>query len=139
MRLLFRILILMLLALIAYNYFLGSDEEKADSQQVVESAKQLGQSLIDMVVAERERFSEGKYDEMRDNIGSSIGFLKERGDELNISDSQLDSLDSEKVNLDSMIQRLDGMTEDSEEAENLQEQINQKINELVRKMDELVN
>ncbi|TVR85309.1 MAG: hypothetical protein EA411_13145 [Saprospirales bacterium] len=138
MRLLIRIAILLLLALIAYNYFLGTEDEQAESQQVVENARQLGQSLVDMVVSERERFSEGKYDEMRDRIGTSIGFLRERGEEFNISGKEFSALDEEKNELDSMIRQLDDMTKTGEESEQLEENIRTRIDRLIERMEQFI-
>ncbi|TVQ47610.1 MAG: hypothetical protein EA362_06345 [Saprospirales bacterium] len=103
MKTIFRLLIIAIIALIVYNYFYGDETEKETSAQVVDHARQLGQSLWEMIRVEKDRFSDGKHQEIVDNIGSTIGFIRDNREAMNISDSQLMELEKHQNELDSLI------------------------------------
>ncbi len=120
MKTIIKLLIIAILALILYNYFYGDETERETSAQVVDNARQLGQSLWDMIRVEKDRFSDGKHQEIVDNIGSTIGFVRDNRDAMNISDSQLMELEKHQSELDSLItnhsEEIDGEKQISEEA-----------------------
>lgn len=129
--------LILLIALIAYNYFFGDQTERADSERVVESIQELGSSVVGLVVSEKERFSEGKYDEIVDKIGNSIGLLRARKDDLNLTDEELGILEMEKAEIDSMVQKIDSSGNNQLETEDAVEKVNLKIRELVDKLKTL--
>lgn len=137
MRFILRLALILLIALIAYNYFFGDQTERADSERVVESIQELGSSVVGLVVSEKERFSEGKYDEIVDKIGNSIGLLRARKDDLNLTDEELGILEMEKAEIDSMVQQIDSSGNSQLETEDAVEKVNLKIRELVDKLKTL--
>lgn len=137
MRFILRLALILLIALIAYNYFFGDQTERADSERVVESIQELGSSVVGLVVSEKERFSEGKYDEIVDKIGNSIGLLRARKDDLNLTDEELGILEMEKAEIDSMVQKIDSSGNNQLETEDAVEKVNLKIRELVDKLKTL--
>lgn len=139
MRFLLRLALLLLIGLVAYNYFFGDESEREESTQVIESVRQLGSSVVDLVVSEKERISAGKYSEVMDKAGNSIGMMRENKEEFNIQDSELESLERDKMEIDSLIYSLENHAEGESEEESYSELITSKIQDLMQKLKELTN
>ncbi len=73
---LIRLAVLVVVVLIAYNYFFGNQEEKETAQNIVNEFVDLGKSVGDLIKTEKEKFDAGKYDEALDKIGNFIDGLK---------------------------------------------------------------
>ena len=59
---LFKVAVIVVVALLGYNYFLGDAEEKAQSREIVGKVGDLGKDAWDLLKSEREKMREGKYD-----------------------------------------------------------------------------
>ncbi len=59
---LIKIGVLLVAAVIGYNYFLGDAAEKESSQKIVDGVKEIGKSVGGVIKSETEKFSEGKLD-----------------------------------------------------------------------------
>ena len=79
---LIRLGIFLVLALLGYNYFYGTVEEKAQSKEIVHDATQLGKKLFSKVgkllKSEKAKFDDGKFDEAIGNVRNAIGDLKDK-------------------------------------------------------------
>jgi len=64
--------LVVVIALIGYNYFLGTPEEKESSRKIIDGVKEVGKSVGTVIQSETEKFSEGKMDRVIDDLGSSI-------------------------------------------------------------------
>lgn len=138
MRFIFRLLILILLALIAWNYFMGTEDERADSEQVVESARQFGESIINLVVAEKDRFSEGKYEDIRSRLEISFNALSNRAGELNISEEELKGLESERLRIDSLMRNIEELKKSDQEIGELENQFENRLSDLIQRLEGLI-
>lgn len=82
LKTLIRLGVFLVLALLGYNYYYGSVEEKAQSKEIVHDAAQLGKKLFtkvgSLLKSEKEKFDDGKYDEAIGNVRHAIGDLKDK-------------------------------------------------------------
>lgn len=131
MRYLFRTLVKLILiaaiAIIAYNYFLGNDQEKQQSEKIVEDIKDVFNSVKDLAISEKEKYHEGKYDNLLDKLKEGSEFLKENIDKLSKSDQEEVKKQSEELEEDfkKFNEDIDSLDEDT---------INEKIEELLGKL-----
>ena len=68
MRTLIKLGLLLVVGLLAYNYFLGTPEEREQSRVIVGKAKELGSEAWNLLKTEREKAREGKYDAALDRL-----------------------------------------------------------------------
>ena len=137
MRTLIKLFVILLLAIIAYNYFLGDDLEREESAQVIENVKELGASVVNLLVAEKERLNAGKYSEIMEEIGESIGLIKAHSEDLNISEEELVNLDNQKQELDSLVQREFNSPSGESDAED--GVISEKIQNLLQQLERITS
>ncbi|NNE30288.1 MAG: hypothetical protein HKN16_11670, partial [Saprospiraceae bacterium] len=64
------------IAIIGYNYFLGTPSEKESSKRIIDGVKEVGKSVGTVIQSETEKFSEGKMDRVIDDLGSSIDNIR---------------------------------------------------------------
>ena len=81
LRLLFKYIIpfgvLLVAFFVGYNYFFGTAAEKQNAQKIVSQVTGLGADVINLLVSEKDKFDEGKYDQALDKIGLAISSLKD--------------------------------------------------------------
>ncbi|MBK8655549.1 MAG: hypothetical protein KBG02_01745 [Haliscomenobacter sp.] len=77
-KLLIRLLVLLVIGVLVYNYFLGTPEEKESSKTIFREVKQLGKSAWALLKSEKSKMEEGKYDAALDKIGILYDELEER-------------------------------------------------------------
>jgi basic membrane lipoprotein Med (substrate-binding protein (PBP1-ABC) superfamily) len=70
-RSLLKLLAILVIGILIYNLFLGTDEEM----------KAVGVAVKDLLKAEKEKFDKGKYDKAIDKIGNMLSGLKENAKE----------------------------------------------------------
>jgi hypothetical protein len=55
-------------AIVAYNYYYGTDSEQASAENIVKQTKTLGKSVSSLLSDQKEAYDAGKYDEIVDNV-----------------------------------------------------------------------
>lgn len=146
MRFLIRIVILLVVGVVLYNYFFGSPEEKEQSKTVINTAKEAGKAVwsfgkeaFGLLRSERKKFDDGKYNEAVDNVGNLYDKL--RGHAKTIEDNKdliarLDRLERERRKLETKIDQPTSF-EGSEKAR--QTEIKSEWEKLMRETEDLVN
>ena len=100
MRTLLKLALLIIGGLLVYNYFLGSEEEKATSEKVFKQVKEVGKSIGSLIKNERQKFADGKYDKAFENLGKMYEGLKEKVDKSDEeANAELDKLEQQKEKL----------------------------------------
>lgn len=134
MRFIFKILLLGLIAVLAYNYFFGNPTEKQQSQDIVLKVEELGKSVADLIKNEKERYDEGKYNDAINKIGSLIQRIKNQGANLELKD-ELENLNKRK---DELKERLGNMTDaEGNMKQNEQDKIDKDLEELLMDLKKL--
>lgn len=123
--LIIKVVLLLVVGVIGYNYFFGTAEEKESAQRIVGQVKQLTQSVADLLKSEKEKFDEGKYDAAISQLKSALNTIHEKiatlasGQENLLRD--VESLEQQELSLE---QRLQGLSpNDVEGAHAIREQI----------------
>ena len=81
LRSLLKLAFVLIIGILVYNYFLGSEEEKATSEKVFQQVKQVGKTVGDIVKQEKRKFDEGKYDKAFENLGKIYESMKGKVDD----------------------------------------------------------
>lgn len=93
MKSLIRIVLLLVVGIIAYNYFYGTEVEKDQSEKIISEFKDVGSSIVNLVKDEKEKFDDGKYDDAIDKMKEAVEKMKEKVDKSG-DDSLKDEMES---------------------------------------------
>lgn len=89
---LLKVALLLVVGILVYNYFFGTEEEKQQSAEIFTNVKDLTKSAVGLLKSEKEKFDEGKYDEAVDQIGGLIDNLKGKAQQLKDNKHLLDDI-----------------------------------------------
>ena len=81
--------IVLAIGLTGYNYFWGTEEEKANSQAIVGQVASLTKSVTSLLSSEKEKYSAGKYDDAIDKMSTTFSTLKQKAQALGKSGSSM--------------------------------------------------
>ncbi len=79
---LLKILFVVVIGVLVYNYFLGTPEEKANAKEIFGEVKHVVVGVRDLVKSEKEKFDAGKYDEAVEKIGTLLSKLKSKAKDI---------------------------------------------------------
>ena len=105
-RSLFKLAVLLVIGILIYNYFFGTNPEREQSKQVFGQMRNVVVSVGQLMKTEKSKYDAGKYDKVLDKLGDTYKAIRDRAKYVD-----------EKV-----IKRLDGL--EAKKAE-LQEELNQ--------------
>ncbi|MBC6995542.1 hypothetical protein QWY85_12975 [Neolewinella lacunae] len=131
-RTLLKIGLLLVVGLLGYNYFFGDAEEKAQSREIVGKAGELGKDAWNLLVSERQKMREGKYDDALEKLDGLYTSLRGKAKELQDSDAlaRIQELNERRLELEKALgsdgselssaakRKLDDLTADTEELMN---------------------
>jgi len=106
LRSLLKLAVVLVLAILVYNYFFGTTEEKAQSKEIFGEVRDLGKAAWGLLRTERQKFNDGKYDEAVDKIGGLINTMKDRAERLEDSDliNKIDKLERKRKAIERQLQ-----------------------------------
>lgn len=81
--------IFLAIVLVGYNFFWGTEEEKANSQAIVGQVASLTKSVTSLLSSEKEKYSAGKYDDAINKMSATFKNLKEKAKQLGASGSSM--------------------------------------------------
>jgi len=73
---LLKLLLIVVLGILIYNYFLGSDTEKQNAKKIFGEVKDVGVAVKDLLKSEKQKFDAGKYDQALDKLETMLDKLK---------------------------------------------------------------
>ena len=104
---------ILVLGVLVYNRFLGTDAEKESSKKVFGQMRGLVVSVRDLVKEERQKFDKGKYDKVMDQLGGAYKALRDKAEFVDKNVLQrLDDLEKRKQALQ---KEVDNMKSEPEE------------------------
>ena len=116
-----KVIALLVVGILTYNYFFGSPAEQETSRQVVGQVRELGESVFDLLQSEKEKLSEGKYDEALANLKEAIGLQKQQaaalGHEGHESLERCDHLHDQQLALEQQLEAIQVGTQNMSQAE----------------------
>ena len=130
---------MLIVGILIYNYFLGTEEEKETSEKIFGEVRDLGKATWDLLKSEKQKFDEGKYDEAVDKLGSLIDRLRGHAETIeNNRDliTRINELEREREQLAEKINQPESF--DSATEQQRQEQIKRESDELMREVENLM-
>ena len=82
MKSLFKLLLLVIIGLLGYNYFLGDAQEREQSERIVRSVGNLGAETWAFLKAEKAKFDDGKYDDALEQLGELYNSVANESEDL---------------------------------------------------------
>jgi hypothetical protein len=79
---LIKLAVLVVVGVLAYNYFFGTGEEKAQSARTFGQMKEVAVSVGQLAKSEKEKFNAGKYDTALEKLGATYKKLRESAQKL---------------------------------------------------------
>ena len=118
MKSLLKLLVVVVIGVLIYNYFFGTPEEKATSKEIFSEVRDLGKATWGLLKSEKQKFDEGKYDEAVDKVGGLLGSLKSkaRSSDDDAALAKLEELERQRVELDQEIVELDRLNKSGKTA-----------------------
>ena len=127
---LLKLALFLVVGILAYNYFLGTPEEKESTKQVLSGVKEVGKSVGNLLKAEREKFREGKYDEALEKIGNAFENLKSKAQDSGDMLDRIKKLEQKKEELQKQLSNEELSEED-------REQMKQELEQLIEDTESL--
>lgn len=81
-RNLLKLLLLLVIGILIYNYFMGTSEEKESSKRIFQKVKDVGAEVSKLLKSEKEKFDKGKYDDALQKIDNIYTDLKGKAKEI---------------------------------------------------------
>ncbi len=99
--------VFLVLALVGYNYFFGSETEKAQSKEIVGKVGDLGRDAWNLLRSERTKMKEGKYDDALEKMDDLYTQLRGKAEEIRDSEvlDDLQRLDERRKELEVLVRR----------------------------------
>ncbi len=104
--------LIILIGILVYNYFYGTDKERETSAQIFQEVKELGGSVKDALSQEKKRFEEGKYDGLVNKLDGVWEDIKSNLSS-NTDPEQITRLEREKEQLETDLKAYDGTNDSS--------------------------
>jgi len=118
MKSLLKLLVVVVIGVLIYNYFFGTPEEKATSKEIFSEVRDLGKATWGLLKSEKQKFDEGKYDEAVDKVGGLLSSLKSKAKSSDDDQAvaKLEELERRRLALDQEIAELDRLNKSGKTA-----------------------
>lgn len=136
--------LLLVVGVLVYNFFLGSPEEKAQSQNVFNKGKDVIVSVGDLLKSEKTKFDSGKYDTALDKIGGAFDGIRDKAREIQ-DEGYLDRLNDLDEKRKELQEELSEIAQDANEEfaskgdERKADKVKDEIDKLMDSAKKLVN
>ena len=99
---------ILIIGILVYNYFYGTEEEKQQSEQIFNQTRSVGESIVSFVSDETEKVKDGKYNDVIDNISGLLNQLKGEDNAQEVEQIQSD-LEDTRIHYDAQDQPQDSI------------------------------
>lgn len=132
-----RLLIILVIGIIGYNFFFGTTEEKESGQKIVRELKDVGVAVKDLLASEKEKLDEGKYDNALEKIGGL--FEKVKNSVEKISPDAMDRLDRLERRRKDLAEEVEEKEQNNLLTDDEKEKLNGEMKKLLRDTERLLN
>ncbi|MCU0348847.1 MAG: hypothetical protein MUC59_18040 [Saprospiraceae bacterium] len=134
-----KLLAILVVGILIYNLFLGTDEEKQGAKKIVGEVKDVGVAVKDLLKAEKEKFDKGKYDKAVDKIGNMLSNLKRNANEFDEKYvKRIEELERKRKQLKEELDSVsDTSTTETSETKSIKEDSKELMQELETLMKEM--
>lgn len=134
MKSLIKIALLAIVIVLGYNYFYGDQKEQEQAEKIVGKVKDLGSDIKALVMNEREKYDEGKYDNAIDKFSDVINNVKDK-----ISNIDRDKLEEKKKKIEGTLKewKEKGSSVTKDEARMIERDMEDLFDDLKRTIDRI--
>lgn len=139
-KLIIKLVLVLVVGVLGYNYFYGTDEEKANAKQIVGQVKQLTGSVANLLKSEKDKYDQGKYDAAIAKLKSALKTMHDKVAEMGSGEEALlhdvEDLEQQEAELETQLETLD--PRDAAAAQAIREKIlilNQRTETLINRLD----
>ena len=137
-RSLLKLLFVLIIGVLVYNYFLGTPEEKENAKNIFREVKDVAVGVKELVKSEKEKFDAGKYDKAVDKIGDLLSKLKRNAKDVNDKYIKpIQDLEKKKEELKEAISNYD--EEDSKITKETNDSLVTELDQLLKDAEQLVS
>ena len=101
--------IVLVAAIIGYNLYFGTAEEKENAREIVNEVKNIGKASWDLLKSEKEKMEGGKYDGAADKLKNIFdklrGIAKDNNDTRHLT--ELEELEAKRKDLERRLEEMD--------------------------------
>ena len=134
---LLKIAVLLVAGVLAYNYFFGTPEEQAHSSKTFTQIKEIGVSVRELALSEKEKYDAGKYDAALEKLGAAYKAAREGAQKLDAGVlRQVDDLEARRGELKRELDSIESDEANADKAASAEQK--QRKQDLLREMQELV-
>jgi ElaB/YqjD/DUF883 family membrane-anchored ribosome-binding protein len=104
-----KLILVLVVGVLIYNYFLGSEEEKQESEKIFTEVKALGKATWGLLKSEKQKFNDGKYDEAVGKVSSLLSSLRNKANTSNdkAAVQELEQLEGKRQQLEMELAELE--------------------------------
>ena len=95
--------IFVVIGLVGYNFYFGTEAEKEKSAEIIQGGKNLVKGIGSVLKSEKNKFDNGKYDEAMSGLGNFLGKLKNKVDPDSYESADLENLEIQSEELQKKI------------------------------------
>jgi hypothetical protein len=132
---------LLVLGILVYNYFYGTEAEQEQSRRIFSKGKELVSDSWNLLKSEREKFREGKYDDAVAKVETLFTNLKNTAEKLSDSGAleKLSQLEQQRQEIEKALnaERDDGQAMSSEDKARIERDFNSMMNDTEVLMEDL--
>jgi len=138
MRTLIKLGLFLVVAILVYNYFMGTPEEKKTSEKIFNEVKDLGKATWALLKSEKEKFDQGKYDDALNQIEDLYDKLRGQAESARDSDmlDRIDDLNKERDELQKRVKEAEKQTGGLSEKD--KDQLKKDWNRLVEETEKVM-
>ena len=135
---LIKLALVAVIGVLAYNYFFGTSEEKAQSAKAFGQMKDVAVSVGQLAKSEKEKFDAGKYDAALDKLGDAYVKLREGAQKLDAKLlKRISALEERKGKLKEELADLEKSDAPAEQRAKRKAELDQELEALQRDSDTL--
>ena len=139
MKTILQILVVVVVFILAYNFFFGTQEEKQNAQEIFQEVKDVGVAVKDLLKAEKEKFDEGKYDNAIAKMRELFQDLESRAREVAPEYvDEVQNLEQQRKDLQGQLDQAKETTQDAAEQAKKIDDLNRSLDDLMKKTERIM-
>ncbi|HHM21694.1 MAG TPA: hypothetical protein ENJ20_06680 [Bacteroidetes bacterium] len=136
-RSLLKLLFVLIIGVLVYNYFLGTPEEKENAKHIFSEVKDVAVGVKELIKSEKEKFDKGKYDKAIDKLGNLLSKLKRNAKDIDEKYIQrISDLEKKKQQLKDVISEYN--VEDKKIGKETSDSLVSELDQLLKETESLV-
>ncbi|MCB9283957.1 MAG: hypothetical protein H6563_07790 [Lewinellaceae bacterium] len=132
-------LVVIVVFVLAYNFFFGTSEEKQNATEIFKEVKDVGVSVKDLLQAEKEKFDAGKYDNAIQKMRELFQNLESNARE--VAPEYVDrikGLEQQRKDLETQLDQAKKTTDELGDKQQKVDEINKNLDQLMKETEQVI-